>query len=352
MCGDSPERASDANTVDSANTNDDLAMSRILQQSLLSLPVTCTITILPEIPVDPSTNNNHGDSSYNQDQGPLSLTRSGHYNNDSIRMERQGLRPCGMDNVFLLRDLFHAADPASYLLSMTSCETTLTHLDTPNGVLLEIDPVTVSVHAVPSTFLFAFENVATKAQGDNTILVNPRRALAELNVTFDLSVALDRLEGIVKDSVALRDVMMEKEETPLHENPLHQNSPVHFEKTKENCQTTNEHSYEGHHPTQHQDQLLHVLHELAENESRHLDWMLGGLGFVFILLMVHYARTISPLMRSKQSLKKRNKATSCADQSQSRVSDGVETEVKGTFHLACNKSRRNMLSYSWLLFLM
>jgi hypothetical protein len=361
MCVDSRERAndSDATTADqhSSSTNNEhaLLLSRIVRQTLLSLPLTCDITILPEIPVEPTTTINHGDSLSSYNHGPLSLTGGGHHSNDNdsilthLHMERQGLHPCGMDNVFFLRDLPHAAaDPASYLLSMTSCETTLTHLDTPNGVL-ELDPITVSIHPVPSTFLFAFENVATNTQGDDAILVNPRRASMELNVNFDFTVALDRLQGIVKDIVALRDDLWEKDEILSHETPSHETlshetlsretPPLHFQGTDEKCRTTKDHTYEGHHPTQYHDQLLHVLHELAEKESRHLDWMLIGLAFVFLLLMLHYARTVSPLIRSKQSLKKRKKATTFVDQSQSRASDadGVETEVKGAFHLACDK---------------
>lgn len=343
MCVDSPERASDANTADSAITNDAHAMSHMLHQTLLSLPLTCDITILPEIPVEPTTEISHGDSSCNQ--GPsLSSTRDcGHHSNDSIiRMERQALYPCGMDNVFFLRDLpppsAAAADPASYLLSITSCETTLTHLDTPNGVL-ELDPITVSIHAVPSTFLFAFENDAANTQGDNSVFVNPRKASVELDVHFDFFVALDRLEGMVKDNVASRDELGESDETLSHETlpdetPSHETPPLPFKGTEEKCQTTGEHIYEGHHhpTTQYHDQLLHVLHELVEKESRQLDWMLVGLGFVFILLMLHYARAVSPLIRSKQSLKKREKAASVVDPSPAtRRSYDVETEVKGAF---------------------
>jgi Na+-transporting methylmalonyl-CoA/oxaloacetate decarboxylase gamma subunit len=274
-----------------------------------------------------------------------------------------------MDNVFFLRDLppsaaaaaaaAAAADPALYLLSVTSCETTLTSLDTPDGVL-ELDPITVSIHAVPSTFLFAFENHAANTPGDNAVFVNPRKASVELDVHFDFFVALDRLEGMVKDNVALRDELGENDETLSHETLSHETPPLAFKGTEEKCQATGEQIYEGHHhhhhpTTQYHDQLLHVLHELVEKESRQLDWMLVGLGFVFILLMLHYARTVSPLIRSsKQSLKKREKATSVVDPSPatSRAYD-VETKVKGAFvfHLACHtKSCRNPLSYSWLFF--
>lgn len=313
-------------------------MSRILQRTLTSLPLLCDITIIAEIPVEPMTNDDyrHHSGHSSLDEGPLSLlTRGAHLTNDSIRMERQALHPCGMDNVFLLCDLPRAADPAAYLFSMTSCETILTHLETPSGVL-EIDPITVSAQATPSTFSFAFENVATGSQSGDEILVNPRRASAELHVNFDFSVALDRLEGTINDIGALKGGVFSQK-----------NPPMQFEETKEKCQNTKEHVYEGviHHPTQHHDQLLHVLHELAEKESRHLDWMLVGLGFAFILLVVHYARTVLPLIRTKQSLKKRKKATSFLDQSVGRVSDargaqgayspeaGVKTKVHGTFDL-------------------
>ena len=64
------------------------------------------------------------------------------------------------------------------------------------------------------------------------------------------------------------------------------------------------------HHAHHHDDLLHVIRELAEKEAQHLDYMLVGLGLVFGLLVVHYARTVVPLIRSKQSTRKKTSVAS------------------------------------------
>ena len=286
--------------------NEDAAS--ILQRSLQSLPVTCDITVLPEIPADLTHGNDRSDDvTRNQDEQQDST-----FKRNDIRMERQALHPCGMDNVLLLRELPPAADPAAYLLSLSSCEMLVTQIETPNGVVM-VDPMKVSVQATPSTFSFAFENASSRPEspGNNGIVVNPRSASAELNVVFDFSVAISRLEEALKGKYdALTKVQANEENNPsLREYDAR---PLSLEEMKASCSDKSSNAQAVHRDAHHHDELVHVVRQLAEKEALHLDYMLAALGLVFLLLLVHYVRTVLPVLRAKRSLsafsKKRNKS--------------------------------------------
>lgn len=147
-------------------------------------------------------------------------------------MDRQALHPCGMDSVLLLRDLPPAADPAAYLLSLTSCDVQVSHVETSSGVVVDIDPLLVSVvQAVPSTFSFSFENMSGNSSGQNGgVVVNPRSASAELNVVFDFSMAMIRLEQVWQEheAKAVQDSITTQEEPVVVEKGLRQYSTTIF----------------------------------------------------------------------------------------------------------------------------
>ena len=292
------------NAVDSTYSNRDEATKRMMKRTLDELPLWCDITVIPEIPVDTHIPTMHEDSV----SGSIPLERASlsRRAQPDIRMKQQALNPCGMDNVLLLRDLPPAADPASYLLSLTSCETVLTHVETPDGVI-DMDPVTVSVHASPSTFSFAFDSITSSVQSldrDN-VVVNPRSASAELNVNFDFTMALDHLEAVWSEDtedLALKQNAIGTKENPSRDGPLVEEIGEHFSPLKERPDAALR-------ATDHHDELLSVLRELAEKEARDLDWMLAALALIFILLLALYVRTVLPLIRANKASVKRKVMT-------------------------------------------
>lgn len=307
---------------DNHDANADVGTTSVtgtLQEILHSLPITCDITVLPEIPleshVSAKENRRHQDGGTNQE-----------HHDDDIRMERQALHPCGMDNVLLLRDLPPAADPTSYLLSLSSCQVQVSQGDMESADMklgAMMDPAILPIQAVPSTFSFRLQTAPSSpsqpvSKGNNGVLVNPASAAVELQVVFDYSLALDLLEHTVSAAVGNNRVALQEAESlvpftrerenveQVNDSPVTTSSApplVQSEHAQTKCHST-QHPQEHvvHHDSQQQqhEQLLHVIRELAEKEAHHLDCMLVGLGFVFVLLMVHYTRTVMPVVRAKK----------------------------------------------------
>lgn len=323
------------------STSDDTTTSvtDMLQQTLHSFPITCDITVLPEIPVDSHISVNDKDVTRHDD----SLLSAPH-----IRLERQALHPCGMDNVLLLRDLPAAAHPASYLLSLSSCTMVVSQVDTnTNGaVLLELNvPLTMSIPAMPSTFSFAFQQSSSSStsQQSNGIVVNPTSASAELQVVFDLTTAYTSLEEqVLKEkyndlttttTTTSSESVDEKVDATVQEtNVISPTLPL-----EEPCLAdTKQQPIVMRDTPHHDEQLLHVIRELAEKEAQHLDYMLVGLGLVFILLLVHYARTVLPLVRAK---KKQRNLRSVASATTGRLVERDTIGGKGEFPYVLSMSQ-------------
>jgi hypothetical protein len=308
-----------AHTHDHDNHDGDLKNhnENVLEKTLHLLPVTCDILVLPEIPVDSQrhvTMQNEESHDYSQDHSLYNSPQR-----HVIRMDRQELHPCGLDNVLLLQDLPPAADPASYLLSLSSCGMRVSQVEVSSKRPIDIAPFVVPIQAVPSTFSFTFQTHSGKhSTGQNGVVVNPTSAAAELNVVFDFSLALNHFEQVwneYEEAMATEETMTTTTETTEEQNnksPIFNRDmpPVLMDKTKmAECSTNVLPSSHYSHHHHHHDDLLHVIRELAEKEAQHLDYMLVGLGLVFVLLVVHYARTVLPLIRSKRSSASRKKTS-------------------------------------------
>lgn len=346
---DSQEESAQQHAKTLSDTDTTTAMTTMLQQTLQSLPVTCDIVIIPEVPVYSEIRTNEKERRHGNDEMTTSMQQR---HNDvlsltsmqnDIRMDRQALHPCGMDNVLILRNLPPAADSAGYLLGLSSCEMIVSHIDTPSGNMMELPrPFQVSVQAAPSTFSFSFNDKdSSHASSNHGVVVNPRSASAELQVVFDFGDAVERLESVLQkqyqdvrttsivvddnDDASLKDndetvVMTTEEETHTTCGPT----------WNDNVEMMSRNNVPP--PSRHNDELLHVLRELAENEAQHLDYMLVALGLVFCLLLVHYARTVMPLIRgSKQvaSTKSRRsvRLSSIAEQTKGGGTRGKFTDV-------------------------